>query len=191
MLSVEPRVAWWMKFDASSKSGILTIRKLRTMRACPDRYCRCTEEMIAPSYLGFDSIDNRLIVGRGGVWEHGNNDFGFCVAIFMSIQVVPGTMQSILRLAYGGKGSDAHKAGVVGARLATHKVRRPQSQHLIKLMSMVSVVIAGLVVRYSLTALEIFWHLRNSGCLAVECHRPVISAIDIVLGASKIRYWHL
>jgi len=59
---------------------------------------------------------------------------------------------------FGGKGSDAHKAGVVGDTVGDpfKDTSGPSLNILIKLMSMVSVVVAGLIVRYSLTALEIF-----------------------------------
>ena len=59
---------------------------------------------------------------------------------------------------HGGKGSVAHKAGVVGDTVGDpfKDTSGPSLNILIKLMSMVSVVVAGLVVRYSLMAMGIF-----------------------------------
>jgi inorganic pyrophosphatase/K(+)-stimulated pyrophosphate-energized sodium pump len=59
---------------------------------------------------------------------------------------------------HGGKGSDAHKAAVVGDTVGDpfKDTSGPSLNILVKLMSMVSVVVAGLVVRYSLEALGIF-----------------------------------
>jgi K(+)-stimulated pyrophosphate-energized sodium pump len=53
---------------------------------------------------------------------------------------------------YGGKGSDAHKAGVVGDTVGDplKDTSGPSLNILIKLMTMVSVVMAGLTVVYSI-----------------------------------------
>jgi Na+/H+-translocating membrane pyrophosphatase len=52
---------------------------------------------------------------------------------------------------YGGKKSDAHKASVVGDTVGDpfKDTSGPSLNILIKLMSMVSVVVAGLIVKYS------------------------------------------
>jgi len=52
---------------------------------------------------------------------------------------------------HGGKGSDAHKAGAVGDTVGDpfKNTPGPSLNILIKLMSMVSVVFAGLIVKYA------------------------------------------
>jgi inorganic pyrophosphatase/K(+)-stimulated pyrophosphate-energized sodium pump len=85
---------------------------------------------------------------------------GFCVAVFMAN--AGGSWDNAKKYieagAHGGKGSEAHKAAVVGDTVGDpfKDTSGPSLNILIKLMSMVSVVIAGLVVRYSLAAAGIF-----------------------------------
>ena len=103
-----------------------------------------------------------LILGVGGVLGLlvGTLTCGFCLAIFMSNS--GGSWDNAKKYieagAHGGKGSDAHKASVVGDTVGDpfKDTSGPSLNILIKLMSMVSVVVAGLVVKYSLTALGVF-----------------------------------
>ena len=121
------------------------------------------KEMIAPSLLGLlTPIVTGLILGVGGVLGLlvGTMTCGFCLAIFMSNSggAWDNAKKYIETGKFGGKGSDAHKAGVVGDTVGDpfKDTSGPSLNILIKLMSMVSVVVAGLIVRYSLTSLEIF-----------------------------------
>ena len=120
-------------------------------------------EMILPSILG---IVTPLIVGWclgvAGVLGLlvGVLACGFCVAIFMAN--AGGSWDNAKKYIeaghLGGKGSPAHKAAVVGDTVGDpfKDTSGPSLNILIKLMSMVSVVGAGFVVRYSLTALGLF-----------------------------------
>ncbi|MCA9104527.1 MAG: sodium-translocating pyrophosphatase [Planctomycetales bacterium] len=120
-------------------------------------------EMIFPSLLG---ILTPLIVGGllgvAGVMGLlvGVLACGFCVAIFMANSggAWDNAKKYIEAGHLGGKGSDAHKAAVVGDTVGDpfKDTSGPSLNILIKLMSMVSVVGAGFVVRYSLQALGIF-----------------------------------
>ena len=120
-------------------------------------------EMVMPSLLGLITpIATGLLLGVGGVLGLlvGTLTCGFCVAIFMAN--AGGSWDNAKKYIeagnHGGKGSDAHKAGVVGDTVGDpfKDTSGPSLNILIKLMSMVSVVVAGLIVRYSLTAMGIF-----------------------------------
>ena len=121
------------------------------------------KEMMLPSLLGLTvPIAVGLVLGVGGVMGMlaGGLTSGFAVAIFMAN--AGGSWDNAKKYIeaghHGGKGSDAHKAGVVGDTVGDpfKDTSGPSLNILIKLMSMVSVVVAGLVVRYSLVAMGIF-----------------------------------
>jgi inorganic pyrophosphatase/K(+)-stimulated pyrophosphate-energized sodium pump len=120
-------------------------------------------EMILPSVLALVvPLAVGLLLGVGGVLGLlvGGLTTGFCVAVFMANAggAWDNAKKHIEAGAHGGKGSDAHKAAVVGDTVGDpfKDTSGPSLNILVKLMSMVSVVIAGLVVRYSLEALGIF-----------------------------------
>ncbi len=114
-------------------------------------------EMILPSLLGLlTPVVVGLLIGVPGVLGllAGALTCGFCMAIFMAN--AGGTWDNAKKHieggAHGGKGTDAHKAAVVGDTVGDpfKDTSGPSLNILIKLMSMVSVVAAGLVVRYAL-----------------------------------------
>ena len=121
------------------------------------------KEMILPSLLGLVlPLVVGVLLGVGGVMGLlvGTLTCGFCVAIYMSNAggAWDNAKKYIEAGAHGGKGTEAHKAAVVGDTVGDpfKDTSGPSLNILIKLMSMVSVVAAGLVVRYSLMALGIF-----------------------------------
>ncbi|MGB7345218.1 MAG: sodium-translocating pyrophosphatase [Pirellulaceae bacterium] len=120
-------------------------------------------EMILPSLLGLlMPIVVGLLLGVAGVLGllTGCLTSGFCLAVFMSNS--GGSWDNAKKYIeadhHGGKGSEAHKAAVVGDTVGDpfKDTSGPSLNILIKLMSMVSVVVAGLIVRYSLVAMGIF-----------------------------------
>jgi inorganic pyrophosphatase/K(+)-stimulated pyrophosphate-energized sodium pump len=103
-----------------------------------------------------------LILGVAGVMGllAGGLVTGFAMAVMMANAggAWDNAKKHIESGAHGGKGSDAHKASVVGDTVGDpfKDTSGPSLNILIKLMSMVSVVTAGLAVRYSLHALGWF-----------------------------------
>ena len=120
-------------------------------------------EMVVPSLLALlVPIVSGLLLGVGGVMGLlvGGLTSGFCVAVFMANAggAWDNAKKHIESGVHGGKGTDAHKAAVVGDTVGDpfKDTSGPSLNILIKLMSMVSVVVAGLIVRYSLEAMGIF-----------------------------------
>ncbi len=120
-------------------------------------------EMILPSLLGLVlPVIAGLILGVTGVIGMlvGTLTCGFCVAVYMANAggAWDNAKKYIETGILGGKRSDAHKATVVGDTVGDpfKDTTGPSLNILIKLMSMVSVVAAGLIVKYSLDALGIF-----------------------------------
>ena len=120
-------------------------------------------EMVLPSVLALAvPVVTGLLLGVGGVLGLlvGGLTTGFCVAVFMANAggAWDNAKKHIESGVHGGKGSDAHKAAVVGDTVGDpfKDTSGPSLNILVKLMSMVSVVVAGLVVRYSLEALGVF-----------------------------------
>ena len=121
------------------------------------------KEMVLPSLLALlVPIVTGLLLGVGGVMGLlvGGLTTGFCVAVFMANAggAWDNAKKHIESGVHGGKGTEAHKAAVVGDTVGDpfKDTSGPSLNILVKLMSMVSVVVAGLVVRYSLEALGIF-----------------------------------
>jgi len=129
----------------------------------PD-YARCVDistrgaqrEMVFPSLLAIIvPVVVGLAFGVPGVMGllAGGLTSGFAVAIFMANAggAWDNAKKYIEKGHHGGKGSEAHKATIVGDTVGDpfKDTSGPSLNILIKLMSMVSVVFAGLVVKYA------------------------------------------
>ena len=120
-------------------------------------------EMILPSLLALlVPVVTGLLLDVSGVLGLlvGGLTTGFCVAIFMANAggAWDNAKKYIEAGKHGGKGTEAHKAAVVGDTVGDpfKDTSGPSLNILIKLMSMVAVIAAGITVRYSLAALGIF-----------------------------------
>ncbi|MEN8222123.1 MAG: sodium-translocating pyrophosphatase [Acidobacteriota bacterium] len=114
-------------------------------------------EMILPSTLAIITpIITGLVLGVSGVMGLlvGALGAGFILAIFMANSggSWDNAKKYIERGNLGGKGSPAHKASVVGDTVGDplKDTSGPSLNILIKLMSMISIVVSGLIVGYSL-----------------------------------------
>jgi len=140
------------------------IKGILTGEAEPD-YERCVaistkgaqKEMMLPSFLAIIApIVTGLLLGVPGVIGllTGALSSGFILAIFMANAggAWDNAKKFIEEGNLGGKGSDAHKAAVVGDTVGDpfKDTSGPSLNILIKLMSMVSIVSAGLIAAFSL-----------------------------------------
>ena len=131
-------------------------------KAEPD-YARCVSistkgaqrEMMAPSLMAIIApVLTGLVLGVPGVMGllGGALSAGFVLAIFMANAggAWDNAKKYIEAGHLGGKGSDAHKAAVIGDTVGDpfKDTSGPSLNILIKLMSMVSIVVAGLIVRH-------------------------------------------
>ena len=130
----------------------------------PD-YARCVEistkgaqrEMLLPSILAILApVITGLVFGVAGVMGLlvGSLGAGFVLAVFMANSggAWDNAKKFIEEGNFGGKGSDHHKATVVGDTVGDpfKDTSGPSLNILVKLMSMVAIVMAGLTVAYSL-----------------------------------------
>jgi len=140
------------------------IKGILTGEAEPD-YARCVQistkgaqrEMIFPSLLAILApIITGLVFGVPGVIGLlvGGLSAGFVLAIFMANAggAWDNAKKYIEEGNFGGKGSEVHKATVVGDTVGDpfKDTSGPSLNILIKLMSMVAIVMAGLTVSWSL-----------------------------------------
>ncbi len=133
-------------------------------KATPD-YGRCVEistraaqhEMIVPSILAIIiPIVTGIVLGVAGVLGLllGGLCAGFTLAVFMANAggAWDNAKKNVEEGKFGGKGSPAHKATIVGDTVGDpfKDTSGPSLNILIKLMSMVSIVMAGLTVAWSI-----------------------------------------
>jgi K(+)-stimulated pyrophosphate-energized sodium pump len=150
---------WWTKCRQFRE-----IKGILTGEAEPD-YERCVEistkgaqrEMVLPSLIAIIApIFTGLVFGVSGVLGLliGGLSSGFVLAIFMAN--AGGAWDNAKKYVeegnFGGKGSEVHKATVVGDTVGDpfKDTSGPSLNILIKLMSMVAIVMAGLTVAWSL-----------------------------------------
>ncbi len=140
------------------------IKGLMEGKSDPD-YASCVDlctksslrEMVLPTVVAIAApIAVGLILGYHGVTGMlaGATASGFLLAIFMSNSggAWDNAKKYIEGGIHGGKGSDQHKAAVVGDTVGDpfKDTAGPSINILIKLLSMVSIVFAAVVVRYSI-----------------------------------------
>lgn len=139
------------------------IKGIMEGKAKPD-YASCVaistrsaqREMMLPAFMAILApIAMGLVLGVAGVMGllAGSLSTGFLLAIFMANSggAWDNAKKYIERGEFGGKGSYAHKAAVVGDTVGDpfKDTAGPSLNILLKLMAIVSVVFAGVVVNYS------------------------------------------
>ena len=125
---------------------------------CGDLGTRASlREMVLPTLVAVAApIALGLVLGCSGVvgMLAGATATGFLMAVFMSNAggAWDNAKKYIVSGVHGGKGSDCHKAAVVGDTVGDpfKDTSGPSINILIKLLSMVSILFAALVVKYAL-----------------------------------------
>ncbi len=152
------------KMVAEVRRQFSEIKGILAGEAEPD-YSRCVEistlgaqqEMILPSLLAIAApIITGVVLGVAGVIGLliGSLSAGFLLAIFLAN--AGGAWDNAKKYVeegnFGGKGSDTHKATVVGDTVGDpcKDTSGPSLNILIKLMSMVAIVVSGLTLAFSL-----------------------------------------
>ena len=155
----------------AAQSVVLEVRRqfreiagLMEGKADPD-YARCVDlctkaslkEMVLPTVIAVVTpIVVGMVLGYKGVVGllAGATVTGFLMAIYMANAggAWDNAKKYIEAGNFGGKGGDCHKAGVVGDTVGDpfKDTSGPSINILIKLLSMVSIVFAGLIVNYSI-----------------------------------------
>ncbi|MDA1354253.1 MAG: sodium-translocating pyrophosphatase, partial [bacterium] len=131
-------------------------------------YAKCVDiatlgaqkEMIAPSLLAIGvPVITGLILGVTGVLGLlvGSLSTGFSLAIMLNNSggALDNAKKYIEKGAHGGKGSDCHKASVIGDTIGDpfKDTAGPSLNILLKLMTIVSVVFVGLIIKYGINLL--------------------------------------
>ncbi|MBQ7700690.1 MAG: sodium-translocating pyrophosphatase [Clostridia bacterium] len=143
------------------KAGILTGADKPDYAKCVDICTKSSlKQMIMPSVLAvLAPVVIGMLLGPNGITGMlcGATIAGFMLAIFMSNSggAWDNAKKYIERGNHGGKGSDAHKAGVVGDTVGDplKDTSGPAINILIKLLSIVSIVFAYIIMNYHLIQL--------------------------------------
>ena len=136
--------------------GLMEGKAEADYETCVDICTRASlREMILPTLLAIVTpVVTGLILGYNGVIGllAGSTATGFLMAVFMANAggAWDNAKKYIEGGAHGGKGSEAHKAAVVGDTVGDpfKDTSGPSINILIKLLSMVSIVFAALVVQF-------------------------------------------
>ncbi|MEE1238297.1 MAG: sodium-translocating pyrophosphatase, partial [Acutalibacteraceae bacterium] len=142
----------------SEITGLMEGKAEADYKSCVDLCTKASlKEMVLPTIVAIVTpIVAGLILGYQGVVGllAGATASGFLMAIFMSNSggAWDNAKKYIESGAHGGKGSDQHKAAVVGDTVGDpfKDTSGPSINILIKLLSMVSIVFAGLIVNFHL-----------------------------------------
>ena len=156
--SAAQKVVIEVRRQLNSIKGLLTGEESPDYEACVDICTKSSlKQMIAPAILGFASpIIVGLILGASGVMGMlaGSIACGFVLALMMSNSggAWDNAKKYIENGNHGGKNGDAHHAAVVGDTVGDpfKDTAGPSINILVKLMSIVAIVFASIITKYSI-----------------------------------------